>query len=149
MITDLLDELSSQITQLGDDGGRMSASVYDSAQALRLASPSDPHAVVQWLLGEQRADGGWGDALEPLARLRSLYLWRSGVTATGARSLAERLPRVRIDLGMSATTIDSLRAAGALVIGSGSANNFAVARMGSDTIANYAGITAGRSHAAG
>ena len=46
----------------------MSASVYDTAQALRLAPPSDPLPVVQWLLEEQGADGAWGDAVEPLAR---------------------------------------------------------------------------------
>src|SRR5687768_13124043 len=62
----LLTELRSLIAELGKDGGRMSASVYETAQVLRFCPPRDRMAVVEWLLARQAADGGWGDPLAPL-----------------------------------------------------------------------------------
>ncbi|GAB4201932.1 MAG: hypothetical protein OHK0022_24500 [Roseiflexaceae bacterium] len=41
--------------------GRISGSVYDTAQFLRWSQPSDPLPALRWLLAEQEADGGWGD----------------------------------------------------------------------------------------
>src|SRR4051812_44908572 len=46
----------------------MSASIYDTAQALRLAPPEDVGPVLAWLLRHQEPDGGWGDTVEPLTR---------------------------------------------------------------------------------
>ena len=65
----LLSDLRSLITNLGKDGGLISPSVYDTAQVLRLFPPQ--HGVwpaVEWLLGQQQADGGWGDPAAPFAR---------------------------------------------------------------------------------
>lgn len=47
----------------------MSPSVYDTAQVLRhLPSGEENWPVVQWLLGQQHADGGWGEPVMPLHR---------------------------------------------------------------------------------
>lgn len=64
----LVSELRSLIADLGKDGGRMSPSVYDTAQALRFWPPANPTPVVDWLIAHQAADGGWGEPLIPLAR---------------------------------------------------------------------------------
>ena len=65
----LLTELRSLITNLGKDGGLISPSVYDTAQVLRLCPlQQDVWPAVDWLLGQQQADGGWGDPAAPLAR---------------------------------------------------------------------------------
>lgn len=65
----LLTDLCSLITNLGKDGGLISPSVYDTAQVLRLFPPQqDVWPAVDWLLGQQQADGGWGDPAAPLAR---------------------------------------------------------------------------------
>ena len=63
------------------------------------------------LYGTGVTDAGL-EALEPLASLRSLYVWQTAVTSAGANTLSERLPRVTVTLGVSATTMDSLRSAG-------------------------------------
>jgi len=64
----VLTELRSLIADLGKDGGIISPSVYDTAQVLRYCPAVDSRAVVDWLLGQQQADGGWGDPLIPIAR---------------------------------------------------------------------------------
>lgn len=65
----LLTDLRSLITNLGKDGGLISASVYNTAQVLRLCPPQQGvGSAMDWLLGQQQADGGWGDPAAPLAR---------------------------------------------------------------------------------
>jgi hypothetical protein len=39
------------------------------------------------------------DALLELGRLRSLYLWQTGVTHTGAARLRAAMPWIDVDLG--------------------------------------------------
>lgn len=56
-----LTPLTSLIVELGREGGAVSGSVYDTAQALRWSRPPDPHPAGSWLLRQQHADGGWGD----------------------------------------------------------------------------------------
>lgn len=56
-----LSPLTSLILELGRQGGAVTGSVYDTAQSLRWNPPSDPQPVLSWLLGQQWADGGWGD----------------------------------------------------------------------------------------
>src|SRR3954468_2268320 len=63
---ELIGELRALLSCLGDGGGRMSASVYDPAQALRLAPSPEVRPVLGWLLRNQEPDGGWGDSVEPL-----------------------------------------------------------------------------------
>ena len=65
----LLDELRNLMGDLGEDGGLISPSVYDTAQVLRRYPP--PEGVepgLEWLLGQQRQDGGWGEPEKPITR---------------------------------------------------------------------------------
>jgi hypothetical protein len=65
----LIRELSTLIADLGKGGGQMGASVYDTAQALRLLPPQDDvRPIRDWLLSQQQADGGWGEPRAPLTR---------------------------------------------------------------------------------
>ena len=68
-IHELLEELRVLIAALGDDGGLVSPSVYDTAQVLRFAPPAAGVAPgLDWLLAQQHADGGWGEPTAPPAR---------------------------------------------------------------------------------
>jgi halimadienyl-diphosphate synthase len=66
----VLTDLRFQIAELGRDGGMMNSSVYDTAQVLRLAPQGDSQrwSALEWLLGQQRDDGGWGSPAAPRAR---------------------------------------------------------------------------------
>ncbi|HEX2567922.1 MAG TPA: prenyltransferase/squalene oxidase repeat-containing protein [Polyangia bacterium] len=65
----LLSDLRHLMAQLGQGGGLVSASVYDTAQVVRFAPPSQPvEPAIGWLLSQQQADGGWGPPDIPLAR---------------------------------------------------------------------------------
>jgi len=65
----LLTDLRSLIDNLGKDGGLISPSVYDTAQVLRFyPAQQDVWPALEWLLGQQQADGGWGNPNTPLAR---------------------------------------------------------------------------------
>ncbi|HEU4455116.1 MAG TPA: c-type cytochrome domain-containing protein, partial [Longimicrobium sp.] len=59
------------------------------------------------LYGTAVTDAGL-EALETLTGLRSLYLWQTAATPPAAARLAERLPRLKVSLGMSASEADSL-----------------------------------------
>lgn len=66
---ELFAELNALVADLGKDGGLISPSVYDTAQLLRLYPP--PEGVepgLDWLISQQKADGGWGDPAVPTAR---------------------------------------------------------------------------------
>lgn len=66
---DVVLELRALIGALGESGGLVSPSVYDTAQLLRLAPPkAGVVAGLQWLLRQQREDGGWGEPTVPAAR---------------------------------------------------------------------------------
>src|SRR5262245_16597040 len=65
----LITDLRYLVGDLGKDGGLTSPSIYDTAQVLRLSSASEStSATLDWLLGQQKADGGWGDPAIPLTR---------------------------------------------------------------------------------
>lgn len=65
----LLAELKALVSDLGKDGGLISPSIYDTAQLLRLYPPAEGvDAALDWLVSQQRIDGGWGDPAVPTAR---------------------------------------------------------------------------------
>lgn len=64
----LLADMRASIAELAQDGGLMTPSIYDTAQVLLLSPPDDCGPAVDWLLGQQSVDGGWGEADVPLAR---------------------------------------------------------------------------------
>lgn len=64
-----LEELRKLIAELGKDGGRISPSIYDTAQRLRFYPPPEGVAAgIDWLLSQQYGDGGWCDPAVPAAR---------------------------------------------------------------------------------
>ncbi|MBX3013644.1 MAG: hypothetical protein KF832_19140 [Caldilineaceae bacterium] len=65
----LLAELGSHVTALGKEGGKISPSLYDTAQVIRFYPPPEgPRPALDWLLTQQQADGGWGNPNAPYAR---------------------------------------------------------------------------------
>ncbi|WP_438013587.1 prenyltransferase/squalene oxidase repeat-containing protein [Sorangium sp. So ce315] len=88
---DTLDELRRLITEIGQGGGLVSPSVYDTATALRFETfPDAREGIVAWLLDQQRSDGGWG--LSSVPRARALPTLASIVALHPHRDAA---PRVR------------------------------------------------------
>lgn len=68
-IETLMADMQNVIATAGQDQGRITPSVYDTAQVLRLYPPeSDIEPGLRWLLGQQQADGGWGNPAVPRAR---------------------------------------------------------------------------------
>jgi hypothetical protein len=84
---DMLSNLHILIANLGKRGGLMSPSVYDTAQTLRFYSPaSGINPALDWLIGQQQADGGWGDPSMPqtrdvptLASILALYTYNEEI----------------------------------------------------------------------
>src|SRR5689334_18323098 len=65
----LLADLRYLIGEIGKDGGLIGPSVYDTAQVTRFAPPNEGvWPALDWLLTQQRPDGGWGDPTVPRAR---------------------------------------------------------------------------------
>lgn len=65
----LLGDLRLVIADLREDGGLMSPSIYDTAQALRYSPPRHGlEQTIEWLLAQQREDGGWGNPSAPRTR---------------------------------------------------------------------------------
>ncbi len=68
-IAALMSELCTLVAELGQGGGRVSPSIYDTAQVLRFyPCPEGVEPAIDWLLAQQQADGGWGDPIAPYAR---------------------------------------------------------------------------------
>lgn len=97
----MVSHLRTIIANLRQDGGLMSPSVYDTAQALRFSPPH--HGVRQtldWLLAQQQPDGGWGDPAAPhtrdvptLASILTLHTYRHKIRS--ARAIEEGLAFLR------------------------------------------------------
>ncbi|HEY1011772.1 MAG TPA: hypothetical protein VGE07_03650 [Herpetosiphonaceae bacterium] len=64
----LIFNLRLLIEQLGERGGIISPSIYDTAQATRFFPPRNLWPAVDWMLDQQRSDGGWGDPDTPQTR---------------------------------------------------------------------------------
>ena len=90
--SELLSELRTLIEQLGNQGGLVSPSVYDTAQVLRLYPPQEGVVPgLKWLLSQQHEDGGWGVQAVPSARsiptlaaVLALYTYRHTYNAQNA-----------------------------------------------------------------
>lgn len=88
-------ELQSLLSQAGQGGGLISPSVYDSAQVLLSLSPEETRSspVVDWLLSQQHADGGWGEPVKPVHRdiptLSAILALRRFPEQSGTREAAE------------------------------------------------------------
>jgi hypothetical protein len=84
---DLIANLHMLIANLGKGGGLISPSVYDTAQTLRFCPPaSELRPALEWLIGQQHADGGWGDPAMPqtrdastLASILALYTYNEEI----------------------------------------------------------------------
>lgn len=64
-----LARLQGLLPLLGTGGGRISPSVYDTAQVLRAYPPADGVTLgLDWLKRQQQPDGGWGSPAAPLYR---------------------------------------------------------------------------------
>jgi hypothetical protein len=69
LVENLISDLWALSRQLGEGGGFVSPSVYDTAQCARFYPASDGgKAAIEWLLKQQQADGGFGDPAIPMAR---------------------------------------------------------------------------------
>src|SRR5690606_29242614 len=65
----VVSNLRMVISNLREDGGLMSPSVYDTAQVIRFSPPREGvEQTVEWLLMQQHDDGGWGDPAAPKTR---------------------------------------------------------------------------------
>ena len=100
---------------LGQGGGRISASVYDTAQVLRAyPPPSGVTPGLEWLKRQQQADGGWGSPAAPLYRRIStiaavLALHQYADIVDSGESIAAGLAHLRYQRELWANTVpDSL-----------------------------------------
>jgi hypothetical protein len=93
--------LRTIIANLRQDGGLMSPSIYDTAQALRFSPPrKSARRTLDWLLTQQHPDGGWGDPAAPktrdvptIASILALHTYRHVVK--GERAIEEGLSFLR------------------------------------------------------
>lgn len=65
----LITDMRHLIRGLGTEGGLITPSIYDTAQVIRMAPPTEGiWPAIEWLLLHQQADGGWGNPAVPMAR---------------------------------------------------------------------------------
>lgn len=65
----LVRDLQGLLDDVGRDGGRLGAAVYDTAMGARLAPPEEgPGPALDWLLSQQQKDGGWCSPRLPVGR---------------------------------------------------------------------------------
>ncbi|MFT5193425.1 MAG: hypothetical protein ACI9EW_000980 [Cellvibrionaceae bacterium] len=61
--------LCALVADLGEGGGVMSPSVYDTAQVLRYCPPAEGvESILHWLASSQLPDGGWGNKVRSCVR---------------------------------------------------------------------------------
>lgn len=105
----LLTDLTELVSTLGQDGGQISASVYDTAQTLRFAASSDSDATLEWLSDQQHSDGGWGDPAIPRSRAASTLAAVLALHARGHGQHADQAVRAGLAyLGDQAHLWDTL-----------------------------------------
>ncbi|RIK38075.1 MAG: hypothetical protein DCC57_21175, partial [Chloroflexi bacterium] len=88
----ILAELQKTVADLGRDGGKISPSVYDTAQRLRLYPPQEGvSAGLEWLLAQQHPDGGWCEStvlaardIPTLAAILAIHQYRRDAQAQAA-----------------------------------------------------------------
>ncbi|VAW38889.1 hypothetical protein MNBD_CHLOROFLEXI01-1391 [hydrothermal vent metagenome] len=111
----ILSQLQGILPLIGTDGGRISASVYDTAQLLRAyPPPSGVQPGLAWLKRQQQADGGWGSPAAPLYRRVStiaalLALHQYADIADASENIAAAQEHLRFQRELWAETVpDSL-----------------------------------------
>jgi hypothetical protein len=63
---DTINRLRSLVREVGDDGGKMGPSIYDTAYVARICPLADGNVdAMRWLASIQQEDGGWGDIRSP------------------------------------------------------------------------------------
>lgn len=94
-VENLIVNLWALSRQLGDGGGLVNPSIYDTAQcALFYPAPDGGAAAIEWLRDQQQPDGGFGDPSIPMARdvptwAAALALKKYGHTTSHAAKAAE------------------------------------------------------------
>ena len=86
----MVSHLRMIIANLRQDGGLMSPSIYDTAQAVRFSPQRKKfRETLEWLLAQQHADGGWGDPAAPktrdvptIASILALHTYRDRVASS-------------------------------------------------------------------
>ncbi|WP_420629114.1 hypothetical protein [Candidatus Leptofilum sp.] len=117
-----LQRLQGLLPLLGQGGGRISASVYDTAQVLRAYPP--PGGVtpgLEWLKRQQEADGGWGSPAAPLYRRIStiaaiLALHQYADIVDSSESIAAGLEHLHFQRELWASTVPESLPVGAELI---------------------------------
>jgi halimadienyl-diphosphate synthase len=92
---DTINRLRSLVREVGNDGGKMGPSIYDTAYVARICPLADGNVdAMRWLVSIQQEDGGWGDIRSPYGRdvptLASLLGLASGLEAVSHRDNIER-----------------------------------------------------------
>ncbi len=140
-----LARLQGLLPLLGKGGGRISASVYDTAQVLRAYPPPGGVAPgLEWLKRQQQADGGWGSPAAPLYRristiaaILALHQYADIVDAT--ESIAAGLEHLRFQRELWANTVPDSLPVGAeliypLLIDEASRLNLHIPRQGNTAL---------------
>ncbi|HJZ50246.1 MAG TPA: hypothetical protein VKE41_23910 [Roseiflexaceae bacterium] len=110
-VTLLTTDLRHHIASLGQHGGAICPSIYDTAQVLRFCPPREGiQSALDWLRTQQYDDGGWGSPAIPRARTMPtlaavLALHTHGITSADRNSVNKGLVFLRSDVAQWLTPL--------------------------------------------